>query len=122
MRASSPATNRDLQAAVREGRFREDLYYRLNVFPIEIPPLRERRDDIPALAWHTIEKLCKQMGREVESIHPETMTAIQAYSWPGNVRELGNLIERYLILNPGPIFRAEVPQSEPSHVACGRDA
>jgi formate hydrogenlyase transcriptional activator len=105
------ATNRDLQAAVREGKFREDLYYRLNVFPIEIPPLRERREDIPALVWHSIRKLCKQMGREIESIHPATMKAIQEYSWPGNVRELGNLIERHLILNPGPVFRAEVPRA-----------
>jgi transcriptional regulator with GAF, ATPase, and Fis domain len=106
------ATNRDLRSAVRDGKFREDLYYRLNVFPIEIPPLRERREDIPALIWHSIKKLCKQMGIEIDSIHPLTMQALQEYSWPGNVRELGNLIERYLILNRGPVFRAEVPRTD----------
>lgn len=109
------ATNRDLLAAVGKGNFREDLYYRLNVFPIEIPPLRKRREDIPALTWHSIKKLCKQMGIEIDSIHPATMRALQEYSWPGNVRELANLIERYLILNRGPVFRAEIPQaSRPS--------
>jgi len=105
------ATNRDLRAAVKEGKFREDLFYRLSVFPIEIPPLRERREDILALAWHILMDLCKRMGRDVESIEPVTLRNFHAYSWPGNVRELRNVIERYLILNPGPMFRAEVPES-----------
>ncbi|MBO0798406.1 MAG: sigma 54-interacting transcriptional regulator, partial [Blastocatellia bacterium] len=106
------ATNRDLRAAVKDGRFREDLFYRLSVFPIDIPPLRERRDDILALAWHILKDLCKRMGRDVESIEPATLRTFHAYSWPGNVRELRNVIERYLILNPGPVFRAEVPESD----------
>jgi formate hydrogenlyase transcriptional activator len=105
------ATNRDLQAAIKDGKFREDLYYRLSVFPIDIPPLRERREDLLALTWHLLKDLCKRMGRDVESIDPATLKAFQAYSWPGNVRELRNVIERYLILNAGPVFRAEVPGS-----------
>jgi formate hydrogenlyase transcriptional activator len=114
------ATNRDLQAAVKNGKFREDLYYRLSVFPIEIPPLRDRREDIPALVWHILECLSKRMGRGVESIHHATLKAFQDYSWPGNIRELGNVIERYLILNPGPVFRAEVPKSNDPSVPAGQ--
>jgi formate hydrogenlyase transcriptional activator len=105
------ATNRDLPASVKDGKFREDLYYRLSVFPIDIPPLRERREDLLALTWHLLKDLCKRMGRDVESIDPATLKAFHAYSWPGNIRELRNVIERYLILNPGPVFRAEVPGS-----------
>ncbi|MBO0720437.1 MAG: sigma 54-interacting transcriptional regulator, partial [Blastocatellia bacterium] len=105
------ATNRDLRAAVKDGKFREDLFYRLSVFPIDIPPLRERREDILALAWHLLRDLCKRMGRDVESVEPATLRTFHSYSWPGNVRELRNVIERYLILNPGPVFRAEVPES-----------
>lgn len=103
------ATNRNLQDAVREGKFREDLFYRLSVFPIEVPALRQHKEDLPALVWHILRNLCKRMGRNVESIHPATLKAFEAYSWPGNVRELSNLIERYLILNPGRVFKAEVP-------------
>ena len=102
------ATNRDLRAAVKEGKFRSDLFYRLSVFPIDIPPLRERREDIPALLWHVLKDLCQRMARNVESIHPATMKSFQEYSWPGNVRELRNAVERNLILNSGPVFRAEV--------------
>jgi len=108
------ATNRDLRAAIKEGAFREDLFYRLNVFPITIPPLRERLDDLPALVWHLLKDLCKRMGRDVERIDPATLKAFQSYAWPGNVRELRNVIERYLILNPGPVFRAEVPEADDS--------
>jgi formate hydrogenlyase transcriptional activator len=115
------ATNRDLQASVKDGRFREDLYYRLSVFPIEIPPLRERREDIPALVWHILKNLCKRMGRDVESIQPATLKAFQEYSWPGNIRELGNVIERHLILNPGPVFRAEVPESGEASTPAGQN-
>jgi PAS domain S-box-containing protein len=104
------ATNRDLRAAVKEGKFRDDLFYRLSVFPIDIPPLRERREDIPPLVWHVLKDLCQRMGRNVESIHPATMKSFQEYSWPGNVRELRNAIERNLILNSGPVFYAEVLQ------------
>ena len=88
------ATNRDLEREVREGRFREDLFYRLNVFPIELPPLRERREDIPLLVEHFL----RQRNRPPDVISPEAMEALLAYDWPGNVRELENVIERALIL------------------------
>jgi formate hydrogenlyase transcriptional activator len=102
------ATNRDLQSMVKEGKFREDLFYRLNVFPIVVPPLRERFEDIPALVWHILKEMGLRMGRKIEGVHTGTMVAFQRYSWPGNVRELRNVIERNLILNTGPIFRAEL--------------
>lgn len=108
------ATNRDLRALLKEGKFREDLFYRLNVFPIFIPPLRERLEDLPPLVWHLLKDLCKRMGRNVERIDPATLKAFQSHSWPGNVRELRNVIERYLILNPGPVFQAEVPDADDS--------
>lgn len=107
------ATSRDLEAAVREGTFREDLFYRLNVFPIHIPPLRDRREDIPMLTWHFLRDLGRRMGREKESVRASTMDAFQSYSWPGNVRELRNVIERHLITNLGSVFEAELP--EPIH-------
>ena len=105
------ATNRDLKAAIKAGKFREDLYYRLSVFPIEIPALRERQEDIPALVWHLLKEQCARMGRDIKNIHPATMKAFREYSWPGNVRELRNVIERHLILNPGSVFHAEVPEA-----------
>ncbi len=92
------ATNRDLESLLKEGKFREDLYYRLNVIRIEIPPLRERRGDIPALAGSFVEKLNRQMGRKVRGIDPDALARLQAYSFPGNVRELENRIERAYIL------------------------
>jgi PAS domain S-box-containing protein len=98
------ATNRDLQAMVKEGKFREDLFYRLNVFPIRVPALRERTEDIPALVWYFLKELGERMGRNVEEVKASTMMAFQRYSWPGNIRELRNVIERNLILNPGPTF------------------
>src|SRR6185369_17767948 len=104
--------NRDLRGAIKEGKFRSDLFYRLSVFPLEIPPLRERREDIPALFWHVLKDLCQRMGRDVKSIHPVTMKSFQEYSWPGNVRELRNAVERGLILNSGPVFYADAPQLE----------
>ena len=88
------ATNRDLAAAVSDGGFREDLYYRLNVFPIEVPPLRERREDIAMLAWTFVKEFGEAMGRPVERVADESMAALEAYAWPGNVRELRNVIER----------------------------
>jgi transcriptional regulator with GAF, ATPase, and Fis domain len=93
------ATNRNLMDMVDQGNFRSDLYYRLNVFPIELPPLRERREDIPALVMHFVEILGRRMGREIEHIPPETMSALSSYPWPGNIRELQNLIERAVILS-----------------------
>jgi transcriptional regulator with GAF, ATPase, and Fis domain len=105
------ATSRNLTAAVKEGKFRPDLFYRINVFPITLPPLRERREDIPALVWHFIRELGSRMGRNVETVRTSTMKAFQSYSWPGNVRELRNLVERSLILSPGPELHAELPTS-----------
>jgi DNA-binding NtrC family response regulator len=94
------ATNRDLEAEVREGRFREDLYYRLSVFPIHLPPLRARREDIPLLAAHFAEKHAAALGRPAPAFSPEALEILTAYSWPGNVRELENEIERALVLLP----------------------
>jgi PAS domain S-box-containing protein len=104
------ATSRNLETAVREGKFREDLYYRLNVFPIRVPPLRERREDIPMLTWHFLRELGARMGRDMEAVRATTMKAFQGYSWPGNVRELRNVIERNLIIHPGRVFEAELPE------------
>jgi transcriptional regulator with GAF, ATPase, and Fis domain len=94
------ATNRDLESAVEDGRWRADLYYRLKVFPIEVPPLRERREDIPLLAWYFVTRKKALLGRSVSRIPDRTMDAFLRYEWPGNVRELENVIERALILSP----------------------
>ena len=106
------ATSRDLPAMVKEGKFRADLFYRLNVFPVVVPPLRERVEDIPALVWHILEEIGMRMGRKVDSVQAITMQKLQRYAWPGNVRELRNVIERNLILSTGPVFRAEIPELE----------
>jgi len=106
------ATSRDLPTMVKEGKFRPDLFYRLNVFPIVVPPLRERLEDIPALVWYLLEEVGSRMGRKIEGVQAETITEFQRYNWPGNVRELRNIIERNLILNTGPMFRAEIPELE----------
>jgi len=95
------ATNRNLEAMVNQRTFREDLYYRLNIFPIHIPPLRERPSDIPLLVDFFVEKYAKRMGKRIERIPPETMRALTDWHWPGNIRELENVIERALILSPG---------------------
>jgi formate hydrogenlyase transcriptional activator len=104
------ATHRDLERMVAEGQFRRDLYYRLNVFPVELPPLRERPADIPELVRHFTRRFSCRMGRRVETIPAETMAALVRYSWPGNVRELENFIERAVILSPGTTLR--VPLGE----------
>jgi formate hydrogenlyase transcriptional activator len=96
------ATNRDLAKMVAEGRFRSDLYYRLNVFPLTLPPLRERPDDIPRLVRHFTHRFAGRMGRRIENIPVSAMEALVGYDWPGNVRELQNVIERAVILSPGP--------------------
>jgi formate hydrogenlyase transcriptional activator len=98
------ATNRDLLKAIREGKFREDLYYRLNVFPIELPPLRERAGDIPLLVQFLVAKFGAQVGRRIESIKQETMQRLVRYPWPGNIRELENILERAIILSNGPVL------------------
>jgi len=95
------ATNRDLDNAVKEGRFREDLYYRLNVFPIRIPPLRERREDIALLVKYFAMNYSAKLGRKIETIPQRSMNSLLAYPWPGNVRELENIIERSVITSPG---------------------
>jgi len=105
------ATHRDLTEMVRNGQFRSDLYFRLNVFPIQLPPLRERREDIPALVNHFVEILGRRVGRQIDHVPPETMSALSSYDWPGNIRELQNLIERAVILSvdgvlPNPMLTA----------------
>jgi formate hydrogenlyase transcriptional activator len=96
------ATNRDLAAFVEQQKFREDLFYRLNVFPISVPPLRERREDIPMLVRHFAQEFARRMKKAIETVPADTMAALVAYEWPGNIRELQNLIERAVILSPGP--------------------
>jgi len=98
------ATNRDLRQMVAEGRFQEDLFYRLNVIPIELPPLRERRDDIPGLVEHFVKKHAQRIGRRIERIDDGALAALQQYDWPGNVRELENTIERAVVLSTGPVL------------------
>ena len=95
------ATHRDLPAATREGTFRQDLYYRLNVFPIRTPPLRERRDDIPPLIDHFVSLYAGRLGKRIDTLPSSVVEALQSYRWPGNIRELANLIERSVIVTPG---------------------
>ena len=101
------ATNRDLEGAVADGTFRADLYYRLNVFPVIVPPLRERREDVPMLAQYFTAKYAGRIAKPIESIAPDTMRRLVAYDWPGNIRELENVIERAVILSPGPMLEVE---------------
>jgi len=103
------ATNRDLEAAVASGAFRQDLYYRLNVFPIRNPPLRERVEDIPVLVEYLVERYAKKAGKSIRKIKKQTLELFQAYDWPGNVRELQNVIERAVVLCEGETF--EIDQS-----------
>ena len=113
------ATNRNLVKMVARGRFRSDLYYRLNVFPILLPALRERREDIPDLVTHFVNTFSRRMGKQINSIPPETVTAFQWYSWPGNIRELQNLVERAVILSrdgvlPNPLHKKQSELTIPS--------
>jgi formate hydrogenlyase transcriptional activator len=101
------ATNRDLAQMVADGKFRNDLYYRLNVFPIMLPPVRERRDDIPRLVRHFTDKFARRMGRRIETIPAEALDALVDYPWPGNVRELENVIERAVILSAGTVLHVD---------------
>jgi formate hydrogenlyase transcriptional activator len=98
------ATHRDLAGMVRNGDFRSDLYFRLNVFPVQLPPLRERREDIPALVEHFVDILGRRVGRQIDRIPDETILALCSYDWPGNIRELQNLIERAVILSEGGVL------------------
>ena len=99
------ATNANLMEMVQQRRFRADLFYRLNVFPISLPPLRERTDDIPELVWNFVQRFAAQMNREIESIPDEVMETLQFHDWPGNIRELQNFVERAVILSPGTVLR-----------------
>ncbi len=106
------STNRDLKKAVEDKEFREDLYYRLNVFPIELPPLRDRRDDIPKLVWTFVQEFSETMGKTIESIPAAAMESLKAYEWPGNVREVRNIVERARIVSHGPILELEPPNRD----------
>ncbi len=110
------ATNRDLNAAVQQNEFRSDLYYRLNVFPIRVPPLRERRADIRLLAEHFVQKFARRMNKSITSIPKKTMDALMGWEWPGNVRELENFIERSVILTHGSVLAAPLNEMEPNAV------
>ena len=122
------ATNRNLVDMVKRNEFRSDLYYRLNVFPIPLPPLRERRGDIPALVEHFVEIYARRMNKQIEEIPPETMSAISSFHWPGNIRELQNFVERSVILSSGNSLHAPLaelarsPETEPSGAVTLEDA
>jgi PAS domain S-box-containing protein len=106
------ATNRDLEVAVNEGRFREDLYYRLSVFPIEVPPLRERGDDVVQIASHFLERTCQEFGHRPLTLSKQQAALLKRYEWPGNIRELKNVIERAVILSRGKVLRLDLAMSD----------
>ncbi len=110
------ATHRNLEQRIAEGSFREDLYYRLNVFPIYVPPLRERVEDIPLLAWSFVEEFAKSFGRRIESVDKESLAALQRYPWPGNIRELRNVLERAMIVSTSKRLIIPVPTSSPGSI------
>jgi len=109
------ATNRDLAEEVRKGKFREDLYYRLNVFPIDVPPLRKRTEDIPLLVWAFINEFSEKMNRKIHTVPKDVMDAIQRYHWPGNIRELRNVIEQAVIVSTKGILQVELPKQSYGH-------
>jgi formate hydrogenlyase transcriptional activator len=113
------ATNRDLSKRITEGEFRSDLFYRLNVFPIHMPPLRARRNDIPSLVRHFVKKLARRMDKRIDTIPSQTMEALVNWHWPGNIRELENVIERSVILSEGPVLHSPLAemQAEPSQAS-----
>jgi formate hydrogenlyase transcriptional activator len=111
------ATNRDLAQRVKQGMFREDLYYRLNVFPIHVPPLRERTEDIPPLVWSFVREFERKMGKQIESIPKSTMEILQRHAWPGNIRELRHLIEQAVILMVGGHLTIDMPASSVNGLA-----
>jgi PAS domain S-box-containing protein len=108
------ATNRDLEAAIEKGNFREDLYYRLNVYPMEVPPLRERPEDIVPLVWAFVREFGERMGKKIDRIPRNAMEALKRYSWPGNVRELKNIVERAMILSKGSTLKLAPPRARPA--------
>jgi PAS domain S-box-containing protein len=111
------AANRDLQAMVQAGTFRADLFYRLNVFPIDVPPLRDRREDIPLLVWQFVRYFARKMGKVIETIPPEAMDRLSRHSWPGNIRELRNLVERAVIVSDTRVLQIEFPSDPPVGLA-----
>jgi transcriptional regulator with GAF, ATPase, and Fis domain len=111
------ATNHDLEHLVRDGDFRQDLYYRLAVFPITLPPLRERLDDVPLLVEALVEELAATMGKHIDAVSRNSLDALTRYRWPGNIRELRNTIERALILAPGPVLQIDPPGGPVQHSA-----
>jgi formate hydrogenlyase transcriptional activator len=113
------ATNRDLKAMVDEGLFRADLYYRLHVFPLNVPPLRERREDIPLLTRYFVQKHARRMRRAIETIPAATMDALMRYDWPGNIRELQNVIERSVIVTKGSLLTVAMPEVNGKAAAAG---
>jgi transcriptional regulator with GAF, ATPase, and Fis domain len=122
------ATNRDLEQAVREGEFRADLFYRLNVIPLRVPPLRERRSDVARLALFFLERSARKSGRPARAISSDSLARLAAYDWPGNVRELQNVIERAVVLSAGPVLeidpallRNPPPPATPAKPPTGRD-
>ena len=115
------ATNRDLEHEVKDGRFRKDLFYRLNVFPIVIPPLRERPEDIPPMVWAFVKEFQERMGKEIETISKKNMEALQSYAWPGNVRELRNVVEHSMILSKGCTLVVHVPRLGSSEAGATRN-
>jgi transcriptional regulator with GAF, ATPase, and Fis domain len=110
------ATHRNLEQLVADGTFRDDLYYRLNVFPIRVMPLRSRVEDIPLLVWRFIDEFSKAFGKRIDSIDRDTITRLQEYSWPGNIRELRNVVERAMILATGPHLTITVPDVSPASI------
>jgi transcriptional regulator with GAF, ATPase, and Fis domain len=107
------ATHRDLTEMIKRNEFRADLYYRLNVFPIQVPPLRERREDIVPLMMHYVDVYARRMGKQIEHMAPETVAAFTSYDWPGNIRELQNLIERAVLLSSDGVLPNPLPSSQP---------
>jgi len=115
------ATNRDLLKRVTERQFRSDLYYRLNVFPIRMPALRERKDDIPLLVRHLVDKFARRMNRQIDIIPDQTMNALVSWTWPGNVRELENVLERSVIRSLGPILNVPLVELGASEIPGSTD-
>jgi transcriptional regulator with GAF, ATPase, and Fis domain len=115
------ATNRDLEQAVADGKFREDLYYRLSVFPIEVPPLRERGDDVVQIASHFLERTCQDFGHRPLTLSRQQAALLKRYDWPGNIRELKNVIERAVILSRGKVLRLDLAMSDILHAPGAKD-